>query len=160
MMKSCKALSTLCVYLSTRIFGSLQKPGRKLPNDKISILSPSSQAKNKIKPLCQAHFCCNHIRLSGVNGGEDGLLPCCFSAVQLPVTARAGERKPVVGEAAQHCSPGLLTTSSSPKSTSPSLLSTNKVSVRQLLVPSLGGNWGRTQLNPTPVKFRQGVGAP
>lgn len=96
------------------------KPGRKLLNDKISILSTSSQAKNKIKPLCQAHFCCNHTRLSRVNGGEDGPLSCCFSAVQLPVTARAGKRKPLVGEPAQHCFPGLLTISSSPKFTSPS----------------------------------------
>lgn len=119
-MKRYKALSILCVYLSTRISWSLQKPGRKLLNDKTSILSPSSQAKNKIKPLCQAHFCCNHAHLSAVDGGEDGPLPCCFSAVQLPVTARAGKRKPVVGEAAQHCSLGLLTASSSPKSTSPS----------------------------------------
>lgn len=87
---------------------------------KIAILSPSSQAKNKIKPLFQAHFCCKHTCLSPVNGGEDGPLPCCFSALQFPVTARAGKWKPVVGEAAQHCSPGLPTASTSPKSTSPS----------------------------------------
>lgn len=126
-MKRCKALSTFCVYLSTRIFWSLQKKKKKKTKPEIAqrqnflFFSPSSQAKNKIKPLCQARFCCNHGCLSGVNGGEDGPLPCCFAAVPLPVTARAGKRKRVVGEAAQHCSPGLLiTTSSSPKSTSPS----------------------------------------
>lgn len=54
------------------------KPGRKLLNDKISILSPSSQAKNKIKPLCQAHFCCNHTCLSGVNGVRMGLYHVVF----------------------------------------------------------------------------------
>lgn len=124
------------------------KPGRKLLNDKISTLSPSSQAKNKRKLLCQTYFCCNHICLSRVIGGEDGPLPCWFSAVQLPVTARTGKRKPVVGEAAQHSSPGLLTPAA-PQNPPHLLLSTNKVSVTQLLA---GGNWGKAQINPIPVK--------
>lgn len=120
------------------------KPGRKLLNDKISILSPSSQAKNKRKLLCQTYFCCNHICLSRVIGGEDGPLPCWFSAVQLPVTARTGKRKPVVCEAAQHCSPGLLTPAA-PQNPPHLLLSTSKVSVTHLLA---GGTGARPRSTP------------
>lgn len=88
---------------------------------KFLLLSTYSQAKYKTKPCARLISAATTLASPELNGGEHGPLPCCFSAAQLPVTARTGKRKPAVSwpAPAPLCRAPHQQVSASPKPLSP-----------------------------------------